>query len=289
MTKFRRYPFYEEARRALLAKYARPMSFNWPGGVISFTFDDFPKSAFSAGDPLLSRYKVRATYFVAMGLAGTSGISGPMFDVRDVADVYSAGHEIACHTFTHPDCRAINRDRIALELQQNADAIAAAVGQKPANFAYPYGSVGATAKDFLQKRFLSCRGVGRAINYQLIDLADLFAVPIFAHEFNPTAIRQMIDFNVRVGGWLIFFTHDVTDAPSEYGCTPEQLDFAISYSSAQSRVLAIRDVMEAPEVSQNTPRTSSITATASLGLQKISRRYSRVLNGRADPASRSFG
>jgi peptidoglycan/xylan/chitin deacetylase (PgdA/CDA1 family) len=288
MTKFRRYHFCEEARRALLAKYARPTSFNWPGGVISFTFDDFPKSAFSAGDAVLSRYKVRATYYVAMGLAGTSGISGPMFEVHDVADVRRAGHEIACHTFTHPDCRAINRDQIALEIQQNAEAIAAAVGEHPVNFAYPYGSIDATAKGFLKEKFLSCRGVGRAINYQIIDLADLFAVPIFAHEFNADAIRRMIDFNAQVGGWLIFFTHDVTDAPSEYGCTPEQLDFAVSYASAHSRVLAIRDVMETPEISQGLP-TSSIAANASLALQKISRRFSRLVNGRADPASHPFG
>ena len=25
------------------------------------------------------------------------------------------------------------------------------------------------------------------------------------------------------GGWLIFYTHDVCDEPSDYGCTPDQL------------------------------------------------------------------
>ena len=28
-------------------------------------------------------------------------------------------------------------------------------------------------------------------------------------------------------GWLIFYTHDVSERPSPYGCTPEKLRFVV--------------------------------------------------------------
>ena len=51
----------------------RPRS-TWPGGVVSFTFDDFPRSAWSNGGAVLEEYDVRGTYYAAMGLAGTARI-----------------------------------------------------------------------------------------------------------------------------------------------------------------------------------------------------------------------
>ena len=34
------------------------------------------------------------------------------------------------------------------------------------------------------------------------------------------------------GGWLIFFSHDVSDDPSPYGCTPVMLEHALATLAA---------------------------------------------------------
>src|SRR5437870_5577238 len=84
---------------------AQPAQLDWPGGVASFTFDDFPKSALTVGGAILEKYEARATYYTAMQLAGTQNHLGPMFEVDDIAAAHRAGHEIACHTFSHLGCR----------------------------------------------------------------------------------------------------------------------------------------------------------------------------------------
>src|SRR5260370_938233 len=83
---------------------SRRVSLAWPGGVVSFTFDDFPKSALATGGAILERYGARGTFYASLKLAGAETILGPMFDEEDIRAAHHAGHEIACHTFTHLDC-----------------------------------------------------------------------------------------------------------------------------------------------------------------------------------------
>src|SRR5215469_15892880 len=59
---------------------SRRVSLAWPGGVVSFTFDDFPKSALATGGAILERYRARGTYYASLKLAGAETVLGPMFD-----------------------------------------------------------------------------------------------------------------------------------------------------------------------------------------------------------------
>ena len=82
----------------------RPAKVDWPGGVVSFTFDDFPRSAWVNGGAILEKYDRRGTYYTAMGMAGTANNLGPLFDLDDLRAAHAHGHEIACHTYHHRDC-----------------------------------------------------------------------------------------------------------------------------------------------------------------------------------------
>ena len=45
-------------------------------------------------------------------------------------------------------------------------------------------------------------------------------------------------------GWLIFYTHDVRPNPSQYGCTPELFEFAVSHAAhSGSRILTVEEVL----------------------------------------------
>src|SRR5580704_14439683 len=101
----------------------RPAGIDWPGGVVSFTFDDFPRSAWLNGGPVLEQYGARGTYYTAMGLAGTDSDLGPMFEIDDLRGARAGGHEIACHTFSHRDCRRATPAEIAAEIDRNAAAL----------------------------------------------------------------------------------------------------------------------------------------------------------------------
>jgi peptidoglycan/xylan/chitin deacetylase (PgdA/CDA1 family) len=143
------------AQKIGLAMSARPVPLTWPGGVISLTFDDFPKSALAAGGDILERYHARGTYYAcyaSLKLAW-SDKARPIFDHQDLRAAHRAGHEIACHTYTHPDLACMAKPMILAEVRNNAAALSALIeGFVPTNFAYPYGRVSITAKRVLVVR-----------------------------------------------------------------------------------------------------------------------------------------
>jgi peptidoglycan/xylan/chitin deacetylase (PgdA/CDA1 family) len=222
----------------------RPALVNWPGGVVSFTFDDFPRSAWLNGGPILEKCDLRGTYYAAMGFAGGGNHLGPMFEIDDLRAAHARGHEIACHTYSHRDCMRVPPAEIVDELERNGAALAQILNASPVNFAYPFGGVSQTAKHAAHNRFASCRGTGRGINHGTVDLADLLSNSVYSRAFNRDRLCQLVDDAQAVGGWVIFFTHDVAENPSEFGCTPPQLNAIATYAAKNATVLPVRDVLD---------------------------------------------
>jgi peptidoglycan/xylan/chitin deacetylase (PgdA/CDA1 family) len=221
----------------------RPVRLSLPGGVVSFTFDDFLKSALSEGGAILEKYQARGTYYAALGLAGHDGDMGPLFDDDDLRATRARGHELACHTFSHLDCSRVASVAVVADIAANAAAFAGLLdGFAPENFAYPFGALSLSAKRAVAHRFQSCRGIAGGINRGRVDLANLRGTRIYAHSFDEGALRRLIDENRAAGGWLIFYSHDVAASPSPYGCTPAQLETIVAYAAEKCRVLPVRDV-----------------------------------------------
>jgi peptidoglycan/xylan/chitin deacetylase (PgdA/CDA1 family) len=221
----------------------RPADVHWPGGIASFTFDDFPRSALTVGGAILERHDGRGTYYTAMRFAGGGNHLGAMFDLADLAAAHRAGHEIACHTHDHLDCRYADRATITAEIEKNAQAIVDVLDTAaPTNFAYPYGAVSLTAKRVLAHHFVTCRGTGEGINAGKADLADLRVVTLYAHRFDEVALRARIDEARDRNGWVIFYTHDVSEDPSEWGCTPAQLEAVVGHAAQRLPILPVREV-----------------------------------------------
>jgi peptidoglycan/xylan/chitin deacetylase (PgdA/CDA1 family) len=221
----------------------RPQPVNWPGGVVSFTFDDFPKSALSLGGAILEGHRIRGTYYTAAGVAGGDGELGPIFDADDAEAAHRRGHEIACHTFRHLDCGDSDTATLLADIDENATALSDLTGgYRPANFAFPFGSVSFSAKRVLSHRFQSCRGTDRGINAGTADFANLRANPVGTCG-DEAAVSHLIDEARACGGWLIFYTHDVAETPSPFGCTPERFETIVALAAARCAVLPVRDVV----------------------------------------------
>jgi peptidoglycan/xylan/chitin deacetylase (PgdA/CDA1 family) len=223
---------------------SQPVEVNWPGGVASFTFDDFPKSALDVGGAILEKYGACGTYYTAMQFAGARNHFGPLFEIGDIVAAHRAGHEIACHTYSHLGCRRATGASIAAEIDRNSREIALALdGTAPTSFAYPYGSVSLTARRTLKRRFSSSRGTAEGINGGTTDLTDLRVITLFAHLFDQAALYRSIDEAHAGNGWVIFYTHDVTEEPSEWGCTPAQLEAVAAYVAGKLEVLPVGNVV----------------------------------------------
>jgi peptidoglycan/xylan/chitin deacetylase (PgdA/CDA1 family) len=186
--------------------------------MVSFSFDDAPRSAFRTAARVLERHGGRGTYFVCAGTAGQTGFVGQLGDRDDVLAAAGAGHEIACHTYSHLDCGRADGASAQADLDRNAEALRLWGLPQPQTFAYPYGDVGPAAKRRLADRF----ALARALHHGLIragsDLAQAPAVGIEG-ELGETIAARWIDAAAARSAWLILFTHGVEDAPAPYGCT----------------------------------------------------------------------
>jgi len=119
---------------------ASPFRLRNQGPMVSFTFDNAPKSAAAVGVPILDAYKARATFYVAGGLVDKwsghwDGISGD-----EIVALHRQGHEIACHTFSHARTTDLDAAALAREIEHNRRHL---LGLDPSirieNFAYSYG------------------------------------------------------------------------------------------------------------------------------------------------------
>ena len=201
-----------QARRDLKFKLERP--------IVSFTFDDFPRSARYQGADILAMQGWRATFYVAAGLKDITNHHGDSFREIDLTHIRECGHEIAGHTFSHLDCTNSTPEQVLAEIEQNSTALRAMGVSTPIeHFAWPYGTANGALKSALGKRFKSMRGVTSGVHYKKADLNMLKSVPLFSGAEYDDAL-QMLGALKEKPGWLIFFTHDVRDIPSKWGITP---------------------------------------------------------------------
>jgi peptidoglycan/xylan/chitin deacetylase (PgdA/CDA1 family) len=222
---------------------ARPVQVRLEKPVISFTFDDFPKSAGRNAAAVLEAMGGRATFYAASAFAGLTTQYGAMFDGDDITRLAAAGHEIGCGTFTSMDCARSPIDDIFADMVRNADALAAmGLEARLVSFAYPSGHVSAALKQRLPLRFTTARGAAPGLAVGRIDFAQLPANALFGEEAAKRAMR-LLDQARRKKAWLIFHAHDVASRPTAWGAPTGLLERIVTAAYASGVEIApVREV-----------------------------------------------
>ncbi|MDO9298386.1 polysaccharide deacetylase family protein [Bradyrhizobium sp.] len=212
--------------------------------MVSFTFDDIPKSAATTGAKLLEDHDARGTFYVSGGLVGTETSDWTAVDGQDIVDLHRHGHEIGCHTFSHKRTCDLGAEALAAEIAQNRRYLRALDPSiKVGNFAYPFGYGSFGRKGQLKQAFQSCRSIVPGINSDTVDLQFLRAMPLIDHRIGRDEIERAFDQAQTYNGWLIFYTHDVAGRPSEYGCSPDLMNHALE--AASHRRIPVLNMAEA--------------------------------------------
>ena len=68
------------------------------------------------------------------------------------------------------------------------------------------------------------RGVHPGVNVGRVDLAQLNTVSLESRCWDEARIEAAIQRVQHDNGWLVLYTHDVSETPSPYGSTPRMLD-----------------------------------------------------------------
>jgi peptidoglycan/xylan/chitin deacetylase (PgdA/CDA1 family) len=212
--------------------------------MVSFTFDDVPKSAATLGASILEEHDATGTYYVIGSQVGTSSPLWDMVDCEDIAALHRKGHEIACHTFSHKRACDMDAGTLGEEIEHNQQYLRAIDPSiRVENFAYPFGYGSFVRKHQLKTIFRSCRGIVPGVNSGTVDLQFLRAMPLIDRRIDRTGIERAFEEAQTSNGWLIFYTHDVADEPSPYGCSPALLHEALE--AASRRKIPVLNMAEA--------------------------------------------
>ena len=186
----------------------------------------------------------KMVYYVCGAHSGQTFEGRPQHDVADLIKLAQAGHEIACHTFGHPNVVDLTDAARARDVAANAEFVTRDVGASaPTSFAYPFGRVSGKAKAFYSQQFTTCRGVYAGVNSGTMDFSELRAVGIESRSHDMGRVRAYIDAAKAHNGWLIFYTHDVDDQPTAHGCRPRDLEDVIgALADAGIATLPVRNV-----------------------------------------------
>ena len=214
------------------------------GPMVSFTFDDAPKSAATVGAPILEEYDGRGTFYIAGSLVDQKDDHWAGISAGDIVGLHRRGHEVACHTFSHLRATGLDAAAIAAEIDKNRRYLLSLDSSiKVENFAYPYGQGSLPRKRQLSQAFRSSRGIVPGVNSGTVDLHYLRAMPLIERDIERDSVDRAFDEAVASNGWLIFYRHDVEAAPSPYGCSPALLRHALE--AATRRNIPIVSVAEA--------------------------------------------
>ena len=124
----------------------------------ALTFDDGPSRNYSKVLEILDEHKIKATFFV-MGKNLSSEQS-----IIYLEAAHEAGHQIANHSFSHPDLRTLSQEKILEEVQTTRKRIIEILGNT-ANIAEgsrylrpPFGYIDDRVQDILEQHdFISVR------------------------------------------------------------------------------------------------------------------------------------
>ncbi|WP_304169347.1 polysaccharide deacetylase family protein [Phenylobacterium aquaticum] len=230
-------------RRLVRLAHKRPLAVAPQAPMVSFTFDDAPLSSTIAGAALLETRGLAGTYYVSAGLAGQAAPMGPCAEPIDYQRLARAGHEIACHTYSHLDCGRAKPAAAWDDTAHNARALADWGLFEVENFAYPYGEVAGGPKQALARRYATLRALHHGVITQGTDLNQLPAVGIEGADGEAVARRWLAEAKARKA-WLILYTHDVRPDPSPWGCAPDVLARLIDQATHDGfQVVTVREAM----------------------------------------------
>lgn len=130
-------------RQGFKSVLGRDLIESWPSKSVWFTFDDSFVSAATAGTQILEGCGFRGTFFVIPGLVGSESNwvgEGP-FELADWAAlgaIFSKGHEIGNHTWSHADLSGLSNDEQTCEIESAAKEFASHEMESRI-FCFPFG------------------------------------------------------------------------------------------------------------------------------------------------------
>lgn len=118
-----------------------------PPRPILLTFDDANQDNYTNAFPLMQKYGFTGVLYLPFYYIGAPGC----LTVEQIKEMVAAGWEVGSHSLTHPDLRQIVQSaRMRAEIVESRRKLEELLGVPILTFAYPFGSVGNAAIDYVK-------------------------------------------------------------------------------------------------------------------------------------------
>lgn len=222
-----------------------------PYAVVSFTFDDAPRSVFTQAYPLLKAAGIPATVYLSTGLMADLGY----LTWSDAKVIDASGWEIGAHTHAHADLTTLSDDQLVEEIAKSQQLFLER-GFRPVSFSAPYGAYGARELVELKKVYTSNRaawGNGGINNYNRYDAYNLVSLGVTL-ETTIEEISKQLQTIKKDGGWLILQFHQIDNGQDEPAAFQKESIYTTRIFPAILRLIqqeqipvrTVRDIIENP-------------------------------------------
>lgn len=202
-------------------------------------------SAIKNGENILKKYNFSGTYYISLGLMEEEGFKFNNGDDELLKQIVGHGGELACHTHKHLHLFQTNKDQIISDLEENQQTIQQFIsGYKFESFSFPFGEQSVIARYITRKKYKSARSVYHGINTGRVDLNGLKCVRLY-ESISLDKIYAAINKTIDLNGWLIFYTHDVKNNPTDVGCSPAYFEEVVKYCYEKKlKILTINEALD---------------------------------------------
>jgi peptidoglycan/xylan/chitin deacetylase (PgdA/CDA1 family) len=247
---------YRWSLLTLLARRNLRMTNRTP--IVSFTFDDFPRSALHVGGEILRAKGFAGTYYASLGLMDQDSPTGSIFSAPDLETLIAQGHELGCHTFAHCNAWQTSPDVFEASILENRRALSRLLPNASfETLSYPIDNPRLCTKRRAGHHFACCRGGWQRFNKGTIDLNKVLAFFLEKSRDRPESIRAIIEHNAAANGWLVFATHDISERPTQFGCTPALFEQVVQWTAdSGAKVLPVARALKEMSTRHHTAHTS---------------------------------
>ena len=190
--------------------------------AVSYTFDDGCSGQFTKAIPIFDKYNYKLTLFTVTGWVGN------WTNLRIAA---TNGHEVACHTATHPNLSSMTVDAQEHEITTSVNLINKKItSQECLTMATPYCAEGDDA--LAAKYFIAVRGCQGYIepktpenfmNVSSVACGDQGSVKTAAD------FKTQADKAAAQNGWLVYLIHGIDSDGGYSPLSSEEMKLSLDY------------------------------------------------------------
>jgi|SRR5579872_6199392 len=153
-----------------------------PERPVVLTFDDGYADFYQHALPVLSRYHLTATLYIATGLVERTNPwdGASMLTWNQITEISSSGIECGAHTHSHPKLDTLPLTMARKEIGRSKDLLEQHLGQEVTSFCYPYGYYTADVRRLVKEAdFTSACAVNHAMSSNTADHFTLERLMVF--------------------------------------------------------------------------------------------------------------